>query len=98
MTSIYTIAQIQVDTDRSTQFTIELNATEDAANGIIQLRAGHYDVNVYRQVGATNLDPLDDVVLGMVFSGEAFVENTVAEGLPIYYVNTLSASIYYERL
>jgi hypothetical protein len=92
------IAQILVDTARSTQFTIELNATEDAANGIIQLRPGHYDVNVYRQTNATNLDPTDGVVDGLIFTGEAFVEAATAESDTIYYSNTISAATYYERI
>lgn len=97
-TPIYTLAQVLVDSARSTQFTVELNSTEDAVNGIIQLRPGHYDVNVYKQTNATNLDPTDGVVDGLIFTGEAFVENATTESQPIYYSNTLSAATYYERL
>jgi hypothetical protein len=96
-TAIYVMAQVLVDTSRSTQFTIELNSTEDAANGIVQLRSGHYDVNVYRQTGTT-LDPNDVSVDGLIFTGEAFVENATGESEPIYYTNTISASVYYERI
>lgn len=94
----YVIPIILSDTTRSTQFTIELNATEDAANGVIQLVSGHYDVNVYRQTSATNLDPLDASVDGIIFTCEAFIELATGESAPIYYSNTIATATYYERV
>ena len=92
----YVVPIILSDTTRSTQFTIELNEVEDALNGVIQLRSGHYDVNVYRQASAANLDPLNTD--GIVFTCEAFVELATGESEPIYYSNTIVTATYYERV
>lgn len=96
-TPVYVIPVVNADTSRSTQFMIELNATQDALNGVIQLRPGHYDLKVYRQTNATNLDPTDAVVDGLIHETEAFVEAASSESTDIFYSTTISDSIYYEQ-
>ena len=94
----YVIAQVTAESTRVTQFTIELNATEDAANGVIQLRPGHYDGKVYRQDSDTNLDHLDAVVDGVIFETDAFVERSAGDSSDVFYQNSLASSIYYEKV
>jgi len=93
----YVIPIVLSDTYRSTQFTIELNETEDPTNGVIQLRSGHYLVKVYRQTGSTNLDPEDAVVDGLIYEVEAYVESAVSESDDVFYSHTITNSIYYEK-
>ena len=95
-TSIFVIPVVLSDTDRATQFTLELIPDGDSEQGQIELRHGHWDVKVYRQDSATNLDPEDSSVDGLVFETQAFVERGEGDEKPIFYKVTIPDAIYYE--
>jgi hypothetical protein len=84
---MYVIPVILSSNPRSTQFTLK---------GEVNLSAGHYDVKVYKQDSATNLNPLHVSVEGLVYIGDAFVEAATSSA-PIYYSRELHTAIYYER-
>jgi hypothetical protein len=94
--AVYVIPVVFNDNLRSTQFTIELNPTQNPDIGIIQLRAGHYEVNVYRQTGQT-LDPASELVDGLIFATEAYVEIADGEDCPVTYKRTFEKAVYYEQ-
>jgi hypothetical protein len=92
---MYVIPVILSSNPRSTQFTLKV-IDGDKLNGEVNLSAGHYDVKVYKQDSATNLNPSHVSVEGLVYIGDAFVEAATSSA-PIYYSRELHTAIYYER-
>ena len=67
--SFYFIGNVETDNDRYTKLLISTNV-DDALNGDILIEAtGQFYYSVYAQNSATNLDPDDAVVVGLLEIG-----------------------------
>ena len=91
----YFIAVLGVDTSRYSRVDVGLDV-DDAVNGSIQItEAGQYKYTVYGQNSATNLDPADVSVIGIVEVGKCLLvtqENYFDEYTP----TIPSDTIYYQ--
>lgn len=93
----YVIPVILESSARGVVFSLRVAATGEGnpKQGTVQLDAGQWRVNVYRQDSIENLDPNDEVVDGLVYQTMAHVETPTGSEASNQYDST-DIKVYYD--
>lgn len=88
----YAVPVLDYDNERYTQFDLPTNA--DAVNSVLITESGLYTYKIWGQNSSTNLDPTDEVVVGICEVGPCKVSDEPAWTIPS--VTIPDNVIYYE--
>ena len=80
--AFYFIADVAVDNERYTKIIVPTNTDDPTAGSILLTESGLYTYKIWGQNSASNLDPLDAVVVGACEVGSCKVADESAWTIP----------------